>query len=158
MTLIRSVGYGLVYALAAFACAACVSPGDGQHPSQPALRYQTNSPLRGTYWKLVRLGDMRVQVAEKQREPHLILANFEPRVSGNGGCNRVTGTFELDSDKLRLRGMASTRMACVAGMEQEQRFLQSIEKVERYRISGGHLDMLDAGGAVIARFEAVALR
>jgi heat shock protein HslJ len=49
-------------------------------------------------------------------------------------------------------------MACPAGMEQEQRFLQSIEQVERYRISGSHLEMLDGAGAVIARFEAVALR
>jgi len=108
--------------------------------------------------KLVRLAEMPVQVAEKQREPHLTLANFEPRISGSGGCNRVTGSFELDGDELRLRGVAGTMMACLAGMEQEQRFLQSIGKVECYRISGSHLEMLDAGGAVIARFEAVALR
>jgi hypothetical protein len=49
-------------------------------------------------------------------------------------------------------------MACPTGMEQEQRFFKSIEKVERYRISGSHLEMLDASGAMIARFEAVALR
>jgi hypothetical protein len=49
-------------------------------------------------------------------------------------------------------------MARATGMEQEQRFLRSIEKVERYRITGSHLEMLDATGAVIARFEAVALR
>ena len=79
-------------------------------------------------------------------------------MSGSGGCNRVTGSFELDGDKLRLRQMAGTMMACPAGMEQEQRFLQSLEKVERYRIRGSHLEMLDASGAVIARFEAVALR
>jgi heat shock protein HslJ len=117
-----------------------------------------DSPLRGSYWKLVRLSETPVQVAEKQREPHLIFANYEPRISGSGGCNRLTGSFELDGDKLRLRGMAGTMMACPTGMEQEQRFLQSIEKVERYRISGSHLEMLDATGAVIARFEAVALR
>jgi len=155
---IRSVRRVVACVLAAFACVACVSSSDKQHPSQPALRYQAESPLRGTYWKLVRLGDMPVQVAEKQREPHLVLANFEPRVSGSGGCNRMTGSFDLDGDKLRLRNMASTRMACVAGMEQEQRFLQSIEKVERYRVRASHLELLDAGGAVIARFEAVALR
>jgi len=32
------------------------------------------------------------------------------------------------------------------------------EKVERYRVSGSHLEMLDAAGLVLARFEAVALR
>jgi heat shock protein HslJ len=99
-----------------------------------------------------------VQVAEKQREPHLIFANYEPRISGSGGRNRLTGSFELDGDKLRLGRMAGSMMACATGMEQEQRFLRSIEKVERYRIIGSHLEMLDATGAVIARFEAVALR
>lgn len=49
-------------------------------------------------------------------------------------------------------------MACPSGMEQEQRFLHSMENVERYRISGSHLDMLDAAGTLIARFEAVDLR
>ncbi len=127
-------------------------------PRESCGNPRVDSPLRGTYWKLVRLGETPVQVAEKQREPHLILANFEPRISGSGGCNRVMGGFELDGDKLRLRGMAGTMMACLAGMEQEQRFLKSLEKVERYRISGSHLDMLDSAGAVMARFEAVALR
>jgi copper homeostasis protein (lipoprotein) len=117
-----------------------------------------DSPLRGTYWKLVRLRDSAVPAAEKQREPHLIFANSEPRVSGSGGCNSVTGSFELDGDRLRLRAMAGTMMACRAGMEEEQRFLQSMENVERYRIRGSHLEMLDAAGAVVARFEAVALR
>jgi copper homeostasis protein (lipoprotein) len=89
---------------------------------------------------------------------HLIFANYQPRISGSGGCNRLTGSFERDGDKLRLGRMAGSMMACPTGMEQEQRFLQSIEKVERYRIAGSHLEMLDATGAVIARFEAVALR
>jgi heat shock protein HslJ len=89
---------------------------------------------------------------------HLIFANYQPRISGSGGCNRLTGSFELDGDKLRLGRMAGSMMAWATGMEQEQRFLRSIEKVERYRITGSHLEMLDATGAVIARFEAVALR
>lgn len=117
-----------------------------------------DSPLRDTYWKLVRLGETPVRVAQRQREPHLIFASAEPRVSGSGGCNRVTGSFQQDGDTLRLRQTAGTMMACPAGMEQEQLFLQSLEKVARYRIKGSHLEMLDAAGAVIARFEAVALR
>ena len=117
-----------------------------------------DSPLRGTYWKLVRLGDSPVPAAEKQLEPHLIFAANEPRVSGSGGCNRVAGAFQLDGDKLRLGRMAGTMMACPSGMDVEQRFLQSLEKVERWRIRGSHLEMLDGAGAVVARFEAVALR
>jgi heat shock protein HslJ len=83
-----------------------------------------------------------------------VFARDERRVSGSGGCNRVTGGFELDGEKLKLNSMAGTVMACAAGMEQEQRFLQSLGKVERYRIRGSHLEMLDASGTMIARFEA----
>ena len=145
--MIRYLGHSLAtHLLAAFAWAACI----------PA--WAADSPLRGTYWKLVRLGETPVQAAEKQREPHLIFAESEPRVYGSGGCNRVTGSFELDADKLRLGPMAGTKRACLDSMEQERRFLQSIEKVERYRISGSHLEMLDAAGTAIARFEAVASR
>jgi uncharacterized lipoprotein YbaY/heat shock protein HslJ len=117
-----------------------------------------DSALRGTYWKLVRLSDAPVRVTEKQREPHLIFANTDLRLSGSGGCNRVTGGFEVDGDTLRLRGMAGTMMACPTGMDQEQRFLQAMTTVERYRIRGSHLELLDAAGAVVARFEAMALR
>jgi hypothetical protein len=45
-------------------------------------------------------------------------------------------------------------MACVNGMEQEQRFIKSLNHVDRYRISGQQLELLAASGAVLARFEA----
>lgn len=127
-------------------------------PRETCGNPRVDSPFHDTYWKLVRLGETPVPAAEKQREPHLIFASHEPHVSGSGGCNRVMGGFELDGDKLRFGHLASTMMACPTGMEQEQRFLQSLEQVERYRISGSHLELLDGAGAVIARFEAVELR
>jgi copper homeostasis protein (lipoprotein) len=118
-------------------------------------RESCDSPLRGTYWKLVRLGDTPVPAAEKRHEAHLIFAADELRISGSGGCNRLTGNFDLDGDKMRFSQVADTRMACPAGMDQEQRFLRSFEKVDRYRISGLRLEMLDAAGTSLARFEAV---
>jgi copper homeostasis protein (lipoprotein) len=130
----------------------------GVWPRESCGNPLADSPLRNTYWKLVRLGGAPVEAAEKQTEPHLILAAREPRVSGSGGCNRIVGSFEVEGDRLRLSRMAGSRMACPSGMEQEQRFVQALPNVERYRIRGSHLEMLDATDAVIARFEAVALR
>jgi copper homeostasis protein (lipoprotein) len=118
-------------------------------------RESCDSPLRGTYWKLVRLGDTPVPAAEKPHEAHLIFADEGPRMSGSGGCNRLTGGFEVDGEKLKFSGVAGTRMACAAGMDQEQRFLRSFEKVDRYRINGLRLEMIDAAGTSLARFEAV---
>ena len=110
-----------------------------------------DTPLRGTYWKPLRLSHTPVQEVESQREPHLIFAADQPQVSGNGGCNSISGSFALDGDRLRFGRMASTMMACPSRMEQEQRFLQSLEKAERYRVSGGRLEMRDAAGALIAQ-------
>lgn len=118
----------------------------------------SNSSLRGVYWKLVRLGDSPTPAAEKQREAHLIFAADAPHLSGSGGCNRLMGGFELDGDQLRLKGMASTMMSCPSGMEVEQRFLQALKTVERWRIQGDRLYLLDGTGAVVAQFKAVALR
>jgi copper homeostasis protein (lipoprotein) len=126
----------------------------GVWPRESCGNPLVDSPLRGTHWKLVRLGEVGVEAVEPQREPYLVFARDERRVSGSGGCNRVTGGFELDGEKLKLGPMAGTMMACPTGMEQEQPFLQSIGNVERYRIRNSHLDMLDASGTAIARFEA----
>lgn len=114
-------------------------------------------PLRGTDWKLVQLEGKPVEAADRQREPHLLFATETQRVSGSGGCNRIMGGFDLDGDTLHLPQMARTMMACLSGMERENRFLQSLGKVARYRIGDGHLEMLDTSGTVLMRFEAVPL-
>ena len=117
-----------------------------------------NHPLRGTYWKLVRLGEAPAEMRAGQAEPHLVFASDALQVSGSGGCNRITGAFTLEGDRVHLGPLASTRMACVSGMQQEQRFLESLNHVERYRMSGQQLELLDGSGAVLARFEAAASR
>jgi copper homeostasis protein (lipoprotein) len=80
-------------------------------------------PLRGTYWKLVRLGDAPVEVSGGQAEPHLAFASDALQVSGSGGCNRIAGGFTLEGDLMHLGLLAGTMMACINGMEQEQHFL-----------------------------------
>jgi heat shock protein HslJ len=70
----------------------------------------------------------------------------------------VIGSFEHDGDRLRFGRMGLTRISCPDGMQQEKRFLEALEHVEHYRIRGSHLELLDATGAVSARFEAVALK
>ena len=49
-------------------------------------------------------------------------------------------------------------MACVEGMETEKAFLEALAQVRSWRIAGIHLELLDAGGTVLARFVARPLR
>jgi len=127
-------------------------------PQGSCGRVPGNLPLRGTYWKLVRLGEARVEATAGQAGPQLVFASDTLQVSGSGGCNRITGGFTLEGDRLHLGPLAATMMACVNGMEQEQRFLKSLTQVERYRISGRQLQLLDGSGTVLARFEGAAPR
>ncbi len=64
----------------------------------------------------------------------------------------------VDGSAIHFKGVASTMMACLNGMETEQNFLTALNKVEGWRISRSSLDLTSAGGDVLAQFEAVALR
>jgi heat shock protein HslJ len=111
-------------------------------------------PLENTYWKLTRLGDAPVSVASQQRESHVILNSETRRVGGSGGCNRLVGSYELHGDQLAFGQMAGTRMACLEGSDTEQAFLEALRHARKWKILRQHLELFDAAGNLVARFEA----
>jgi uncharacterized lipoprotein YbaY/heat shock protein HslJ len=140
--------------------------GQGQQPTLVVERFIgvwpgetcgarfATEPLENTYWKLTRLGDTPVTVAPKQREPHFVLNPQSRRVAGSGGCNRLTGSYELNGDALTFKQMATTMMACLEGMDTEKAFKDTLGQVKKWKIAGQHLELFDAGGKPVARFEA----
>jgi len=68
---------------------------------------------------------------------HLTLTLAEDgRAYGNAGCNHWFAPYQLDGDKLTFGKVGSTRKLCApALMEQEKRFLQALETVQRWDIS-----------------------
>jgi putative lipoprotein len=110
--------------------------------------------LENTYWKLIVLGANPVQGVEPQREPHLILQREQKSVTGSGGCNRLTGSYTLDGDRITFGQMAATMMACVRGMEQEQAFHKALASGTRWQVVGRKLELFDADGKSVAQFEA----
>lgn len=115
------------------------------------------TPLENTYWKLVRLADAPVVVEDGQREPHLVLHADETRVAGSTGCNRLIGSYQLAGEDLAFGQLGSTMMACADGMQTERAFLDALEKTASWRVLGEYLELYDAEGDRLARFEAVYL-
>ena len=120
-------------------------------------RFATET-LENTYWKLTRLGDAAVNVVPRQREAHLVLDPESRRVRGSTGCNRLTGSYQLSGDTLTFGPMAGTKMACVEGMGTERLFLDGLQQVKRWKMAGQHLELSDAEGRPVARFEARPLK
>jgi heat shock protein HslJ len=143
----------MLFAVAlAAAVAGCVATPPGRDPAPPARA------LENTYWKLVALHGEPSAPPDRQPEAHLILQPAQQRVVGSGGCNRLTGSYTLDGERLGLGRTAATRMACAQGMAQEQRFLDTLGTVAAWRVRGQRLDLLDAQRRVVAEFVAVDLR
>lgn len=123
------------------------------------VRFAT-AELVNMYWKLTALNGKPVLAAANQREPSLILqsAGAHQRATGSGGCNRFTGSYELNGNNLSFGTLAGSMMACVAGMDTEKEYLEILPRVRTWKVIGQHLELFDAAGTILARFEARALR
>jgi heat shock protein HslJ/uncharacterized lipoprotein YbaY len=110
--------------------------------------------LENTHWDLTALGDASIAANSPQTEAFFVLDPEQRRVSGSGGCNRLTGSYEINGDQLKFGQMAGTMMMCPRGMDTEQAFLKSLELVNKWKITGQSLELLDAVGKVLAQFKA----
>ena len=122
-------------------------------PGETCGPWVSTAELENTHWKLIRLGDQPILVSAGRPEIHVRLVREGRRVQGFAGCNRLVGGYELGGQDLRFVGLATTRMACPEGMEQEQAFLKALEATARWNILSKHLELYGSGGELLARFE-----
>lgn len=76
------------------------------------------------------------------------------KVSGTGGCNRMSGSARINGSQIAFSPLASTRMACTpAAMNQESKFFAALDATRGWRIDQRQdkLVLLDAGGSPIMR-------
>jgi len=74
-----------------------------------------------------------------ERELHMVLTSEGVRVRGFAGCTRFTGSYQQTERQLCFKPLAATRMVCLEGTEQEQRFLEALGEVVRFTINGHSL-------------------
>jgi heat shock protein HslJ len=110
--------------------------------------------LENTDWKLIWLDGS--PVTPQQKEPHLLFDSNTHRVSGSGGCNQLTGSYQLTGNQLKFGLIASTMMACVQGMETEQQLLHSLPDVATWKITGQELELLNSAGKTLVRLRPLA--
>jgi len=118
----------------------------------------SRASLTNTYWRPVELAGKSVVVEDSQREPHLMLMPGDNKLRGFAGCNQFLGRFDVQANSLRFTGVATTRKFCDGLMDQEQEFLHMLEGTASHKIVGEALDLYDASGTLLARFESQYLK
>ena len=118
---------------------------------------EATAELGNTYWKLTELEGNPVVTPENQREMKITLRG-ENKVTGFGGCNSFFGSYEHDETTLSYSQLAATRMFCADSMDKESLFIKSLQVVKTYKIIGQALQLFDAEGRLLARFEAIYLK
>ncbi len=131
---------GMVFGLAGCWSSESSSPTT---PSAPAA----SSPV-GKTWRLTSLDGQPVVAGTT------ITAEFtsEDRVAGSSGCNRYFGGARAEAGRLTVSPLASTMMACQSDgvMEQEARYLTTLQAATRYTVAGEELRLdTDASAATL---------
>jgi heat shock protein HslJ len=111
--------------------------------------------LTGTRWVLVAVGAADVPAGATAREPFITFTgDTERRITGSGGCNSMFGSYTVTGDALTFSALGATKMACDRGMTVEASLFSALSRVARWRVTGQQLELTDATGMVVARFEA----
>jgi copper homeostasis protein (lipoprotein) len=125
-------------------------------PMQTCERSMYDEALVDTYWKVLRVGEITLGVAEGRREPHMVLRSREGAYVATVGCNQLFGSFGLDGASLAFSQGASTMMVCAPPLDDWERALAgALAAAESWQTVGPGLELFDAGGASIALFQAV---
>jgi copper homeostasis protein (lipoprotein) len=117
--------------------------------SDPASTAQ----LENTYWKIMTLNGKSVPSHDGAREVHFVLTSENRRMRGFGGCNGMSGGYELKGDRLKFIDIARTLMACTYDMDTERELHEMFPRVAGWKITREVLQLTDDNGQVIAVFE-----
>lgn len=129
-------------------------------PGVTCERQRAKAHLVNTYWRIDRLRGEEVAGLVDRREPHLVLLNDPaPRYRATVGCNRLSGDYVRQRDRLTFGPAAGTRMACAAPLDgMENTLAQTLGAVRAYRTTGDSLTLLDKEGEIVALLTAVYFR
>jgi copper homeostasis protein (lipoprotein) len=120
---------------------------------------KSNYEVLEKYWKLIELHGKAISADSTFiREPHLIFKESDNRVTGNGGCNNISGTYKIESiNQIQISKLVSTKMACT-GLAVESEFLKVLQVADNFSIAGDTLTLNKARMAPLARFKVVYMK
>ena len=102
-------------------------------------------------WNIEKIEGKSIDKSLNESEAFLGFDTAKKSVYGSTGCNRLTGSFDIDANNvLDLSKMGSTRMMC-KDMTTETMVLEALQKVKTFKVDkkGNLLLTNEKGNAVI---------
>jgi len=110
--------------------------------------------LHGTTWMLVSYGSTATPVV-KNTDAALTFAK-DGKVSGNVGCNSISGEYSLVGDQITFGPLASTLMACSDElMRQEGAVFNVLTGSVKFKAEAGILTIFSSANAPVLTFTQV---
>jgi heat shock protein HslJ len=101
--------------------------------------------LRGTQWRFASIDGATPVAADASLD-------FGEQLSANAGCNRMSGAWRQEGDRLVAGPLAATRMFCAGRMEQEGAVSALLSANPQVTLAGDRLTLTsDAHTAVLTR-------
>ena len=126
---------GLVFSLAS--CSPKLSPDSGWNDRR---------------WVLHEVNNVPVQLSGTNRDAHLNFIPRDKRYIGSGGCNRISGNYNIRSNnRISFSEPTGTRMSC-NDQAFEDNFFALLKRVDRYTIENDMM-LLKDGNRVLLLFK-----
>jgi heat shock protein HslJ len=107
-----------------------------------------NGGLGNTSWTVVSIAG---QPTPHDARPTMAFAPGGT-VSGSGGCNQYTGSFQTDGDRITVGPVSSTLMGCEGERGQvEAAFLSGLQGATTWQQGGDGNLMLEGAGEIVAQ-------
>ena len=115
-----------------------------------SIAMPTNADSLAGDWELVSIPGETFKVTKDAKPATLHFDPAEKHASGNASCNRFMGPYTQSGDSLSFGALATTMMACVddALTRRETAFLAALNATRRFRLAGGHLELIVPHGPV----------
>jgi copper homeostasis protein (lipoprotein) len=123
-------------------------------PKEQCAPRFVSAPLGDTVWRLTQLAGKDIPASrDSRRDQSLIFDEASQTFSGSTGCNRLIGQYTIDQAAISLSA-GGTLMACRNEAQTEAALMAALKATRTYRITGRVLELMDAKGVRLARFEA----
>ena len=112
---------------------------------------QDTAALEGESWILTQ---MLTAGGQTEIVDVSVSASFDgTKISGTSGCNSYNASYEATGAQISFGPIAGTKMACPEPEgSTEARYLQLLEGVGSYEVSGRSMSMNDADGTPVLQF------